>query len=118
MSEADETVWLDWQSRQTEMTTDRDLLADYTPLEACENVMSNHHEIEGQNYLGNPTRECAECGSYFPCEVYSFAKALRAVVARDGWMETDIGTEKELGYRMGYNQCLADIKADIAKELS
>lgn len=45
------------------------------------------------------------------------ANALRAVVAKEGWLETDIGTERELGYRMGYNQCLADIKADIEKEL-
>ena len=83
--------------------------------------MSNHYEIEGQNYLGNPTRECAECGSYFPCVVYSFAKALRAVVAREEMTVTLIERGSDLdyvdGYFDGYNLALADVKADIEKEL-
>jgi hypothetical protein len=43
----------------------------------------------------------------------SLYSALLAVLEIETWMETDIGTQKELGYRMGYNQALAAVRAKI-----
>jgi hypothetical protein len=78
---------------------------EYTVSEKISNVLSNHQEVEGQNYLGGPTRECAECGTYFPCLVTLAFEVLDSIlgIPED---KTEFCDEWEDGVKFGYNKAL------------
>lgn len=51
-------------------------------------------------------------------DIESIFRSLRAVVVREPLLRSPFDNESnDEAQRVGYNQCLADVKADIAKEL-
>ena len=89
------------------MTTDHELLA---MIDVIENSHRTDWEVTGD------IREMCRCHIFASeCQVFPALKALRAVVAKE---EKDIHiSERGKAYDMGYNQALADVKADIEKAL-
>jgi hypothetical protein len=102
-----------WERTQA-MTTSAE---EYTAEEKIANVLSNHHEVEGQNYLGDPTRECSECGTFFPCLTNMAFSALRAVLAIPEKKTKTMTSTMEALKNSGYNQALAEVRQEIKGEL-